>query len=68
MPTVDDLLDGLHCATFIIELDLHSGYFLIRAHPLDVPKTSFKTHEGSYEFLAMFGLTNSRFYILSNHE
>jgi hypothetical protein len=60
LPCIDILFDQLPGAQVFSKIDLHSCYHQIKIHVKDIPKTTFTTRYGLFEYLVMsFGLMNA---------
>jgi hypothetical protein len=65
LPKIDDLFDQLKRACVFSKIDLRSGYHQLKIRASDIPKTTFITHYGLYEYTIMsFGLTNAPVYFM----
>ena len=66
LPRIDDLFDQLKDAKYFSKIDLRSCSYQLKIRLSDIPKTTFVTRYGQYEFTIMpFGLTNALAYFMN---
>jgi hypothetical protein len=65
LPRIDDLFDQLHGVCVFSKIDLRLGYHQLKVRECDIPKTTFVSTYGLYEFTVIsFGLTNAPAYFM----
>jgi hypothetical protein len=66
LPKIEDLFDQLNGAKMFSKIDLRTGYHQLKVRESDIPKTSFTTRYGLFEYTVMsFGLTNIPTYFMN---
>jgi hypothetical protein len=65
LPRIEDPFDQMKGASIFLKIDLRSGYHQLKIRESDIPKTTFHTRYGLYEYTVMsFGLTNAPAYFM----
>jgi hypothetical protein len=65
LPRIDDLFDQLKGACVFLKIDLRSRYHQLKIRASNIPKTTFITRYGLYDYTVMsFGLTNAPAYFM----
>jgi hypothetical protein len=60
LPRIDDMFDQMKVTSVFSKMNLRLGYHQLQIKEDDIPKTTFKTRFGNYEFIVLhFGLTNA---------
>jgi hypothetical protein len=66
LPRIDDPFNQLKGAKYFSKINLRSGYHQLKVKESDIPKTTFVTRYGQFEFTVMsFGLTNALAYFMN---
>jgi hypothetical protein len=65
LPRIKDLFDQMKGASVFSKIDLRSGYHQLKIWESNIPKTTFHTRYGLYEYtMISFGLTNAPAYFM----
>jgi hypothetical protein len=65
LPQIEDLFDQMKGASVFSKIDLRSGYHQLRIQELVIPKTTFCTQHGLYEYIMLsLGLMNAPTYFM----
>jgi hypothetical protein len=65
LPWIRDMFDQMKGASVFSKIDLRSGFHQLKIRESDIPKTTFRTRYGLYEYTVMsFGLMNAPAYFM----